>query len=429
VNLEALLSAVELRAILIVVVLAVFAVLLLGPVVFQQWYAFQHRRRSRPPGPPWKPGQAGRVRWPSVDVIVPCYNENPALLERCCRSIARQDYPGRLRVWLIDDGSSNREALQEVYRRYQKHHRWTVVRQPGNSGKRLAQDRGFSGGNGDLVATVDSDTEIDPDGIKMLAAAFRDPRVGAVTGDVRALNAGATWLTRLIAVRYRLLFEQERAAQSWKGSVLCCSGPFSIYRRSALRRVWGEYVTHRLWGRQCTFGDDLHLTLLVLGKGYQSLYEPRARARTEVPTTLRGFARQQLRWNKSFYRYLPLMWRVLRGRGWFLKVDVAVRLALPLTLAVALPWVVTQLALGTSLGEQPLLPFFVAAGLAQLASAAAQARDLRFLLLYGFVFFAVLIPARIGALCTIGNNGWGTRGKATEPRRVRATGTKPLVAT
>jgi hypothetical protein len=40
------------------------------------------------------------------------------------------------------------------------------------------------------------------------------------------------------------------------------------------------------------------------GAGYDSVFEPVARAATEVPTTLRRFVRQQLRWNRSFYREL-----------------------------------------------------------------------------------------------------------------------------
>jgi len=398
------LLAEELRAILVA-----YAVLLLGHAIVQQWYASRRRRRSRLAGPQRGPGRTAGARWPSVDVIVPCYNEDPGLLERCCASIAGQDYPGRLRVWLIDDGSSNLADLDEVYRRYQKRHRWTVVRHARNYGKRAAQDVGFHSGKGELVVTMDSDTEIARDGVRSIIAAFRDHRVGAVTGDVRALNAGATWLTRVVDVRYRLLFEQERAAQSWKGSVLCCSGPFSVYRRSALRRVWKDYVNHTMWGRQCTFGDDLHLTLLVLAKGYRSLYEPRAGARTQVPTTLRQFARQQLRWNKSFYRELPLTWRVLRERGWFLKVDVLVRLVLPLTLAVVLPWAAVQLALGGPSGGRWLLAFVAAVMLVQLASVLGQTRDLRFLLLYGLVFLVLLVPIRVCALLTLNDNSWGTR--------------------
>ncbi len=39
-----------------------------------------------------------RDRLPSVDVVVPCFNEEPALLEQCLRSLANQRYSGELQV-------------------------------------------------------------------------------------------------------------------------------------------------------------------------------------------------------------------------------------------------------------------------------------------------------------------------------------------
>jgi N-acetylglucosaminyltransferase len=37
---------------------------------------------------------------PDVDVIVPCYNEEPALLAACLWSLRLQDYKGEMRVWV-----------------------------------------------------------------------------------------------------------------------------------------------------------------------------------------------------------------------------------------------------------------------------------------------------------------------------------------
>jgi cellulose synthase/poly-beta-1,6-N-acetylglucosamine synthase-like glycosyltransferase len=131
---------------------------------------------------------------------------------------------------------------------------------------------------------------------------------------MRAYKAERSWLTRAIDVRYRLLCERERAAQGFHGAVLCCAGPFSAFRRSAVKRVLPRYVAPwRLGGRRP--GDDLELTNLVLKEGYRSVYQPAAEAWTKVPTTLLGFVRQQRRWNRSFYRELPKMLRLIAGRG------------------------------------------------------------------------------------------------------------------
>jgi glycosyl transferase family 2 len=38
------------------------------------------------------------------------FNEEPALLAACLRSLCQQDYGGEVRVWVVDDGSDNREG-------------------------------------------------------------------------------------------------------------------------------------------------------------------------------------------------------------------------------------------------------------------------------------------------------------------------------
>jgi len=231
--------------------------------VMQGRYAHRYlATRPRPANP----------RWPSMDVVLPCYNEEPGILATCCESLERLDYPGELRFFLVDNGSSNRTALDAIYRSYQARPRWTVIRQA-HLGKREAQAAAVRMGFGELVVTIDSDTVLAPDALRQLVPSFAAADVGAVPGDVRVLNRDHNWLTRLLDERYRLLFEQERAAQSHVGAVLCCSGPFSAYRRVAFEAVMDDYLGQRFLGLPCIAGDDIHLTNLVLAKGYRSLHD------------------------------------------------------------------------------------------------------------------------------------------------------------
>ncbi|MGO7704549.1 glycosyltransferase family 2 protein, partial [Rhizobium ruizarguesonis] len=48
---------------------------------------------------------------PSVDIIVPSFNESPRVLSDFLASLANQDYPGVLRVYVVDDCSRNRDAV------------------------------------------------------------------------------------------------------------------------------------------------------------------------------------------------------------------------------------------------------------------------------------------------------------------------------
>jgi hypothetical protein len=262
----------------------------------------------------------------------------------------------------------------------------------------------------DLIVMVDSDTVVRPDGVSWILTPFLDDRVAAVTGDVAVLNHAVNRLTRLISDRYGLLFRHERAAQSRHGLVYCCAGPFSAYRLQDLDTDWPAYVGQRFGGKPCTYGDDLQLTHLVLRRGRRSIYQPRARASTIVPTTLNAYVRQQWRWNRSFYRQLRWIVPVLRASPSAYQVfDLVARTAPSLLLAAAF----AMAAYGTLLLGVGHLPVaLVTVGgmlLTGFSSVLWQTGKPGFALLYGMVYVGLLIPIRLWALLTLRDGRWGTR--------------------
>ncbi|HEV3399203.1 MAG TPA: glycosyltransferase family 2 protein [Actinomycetes bacterium] len=386
------------------VVFLAYVTLVLLHSSLERVYALRSRRqrRARPVGAPVP------ASWPAVDVVIPCFNEDPSLLEACCRSVAGQDYPGTVRVWLVDDGSRNRAALLAVYERWADRG-WDVRLLDRNVGKRAAQDEAVRCGTGDLVVLMDSDTVLAPDAIRQAAAAFADDQVGAVSGSIGVLNAPTNLLTRLIHHRYRLRFQVERPAQGFFTSLLCCSGPFAVYRRSLLTQLWQRYLGQTFAGVRCTNGDDLHLTNLVLATGHQVLFEPRAVASTSVPRSLGQYLRQQLRWNRSFYRELRWTFHGVRSRHPYLALDVLARALLPLLLAVALLLLAGE---GVLVGWE-LLAADLSLALAMLLVTAAfllvHGASVPFLLLYGPLHVVLLVPVRVYALITLASPRWETR--------------------
>ncbi|PRX17205.1 chitooligosaccharide synthase NodC [Paraburkholderia sp. BL18I3N2] len=238
---------------------------------------------------------------PGVDVIVPCFNEDPCTLSACLESIANQDYDGKLRVYVVDDGSANLDAVRPVYDAYTRDPRFNLITPPQNMGKRKAQIAAIRRSFGDLVLNVRSDTIIGSDVVTKLALKMQNPAIGTAMGQLTASNRSDTWLTRLIDMGYWLACNEERAAQARFGAVMCCCGPCTIYRRSVLLLLLDQYETQFFRGKRSDFGEDRHLTILMLTAGYRTEYVPDAIAATVVPDRLGTYLRQQLRWARSTY--------------------------------------------------------------------------------------------------------------------------------
>ena len=205
-----------------------------------------------------------------------------------------------------------------------------------------------------------------------------------------------------------MAFNQERAAQSFFNSVMCCSGPFSAYRWEIFNDVAKDYINQRFLGKACTYGDDRHLTNLVLSKGFNVTYNHEAEADTEVPTTIKGYLKQQLRWNKSFYREMLWTPRIFTSSRWYLLYEVAMQFILPFMLLAALTHAILM-TISDPINGLIYLSLILLMALIRVSYAIVITKDLGFLrfLLYGLLHVVLLIPVRIFAILTIQDRRWG----------------------
>ena len=63
----------------------------------------------------------------------------------------------------------------------------------------------------EILVTIDSDTRLQKRAIYYLVQKFKDSKVGAITGDVKAIKTKKI-ISRLIDVRYWAAYNQKRAA-------------------------------------------------------------------------------------------------------------------------------------------------------------------------------------------------------------------------
>lgn len=240
------------------------------------------------------------ARLPRVSVIIPAFNEGP-MVERSIRSVATCDYPRELlEIIVVDDGS--RDDTFFHMQRLRREHPGLVklVRFKGNLGKREALCAGFRAATGDVLVTIDSDSEIEPRTIHEMAAPFlADPDVGGVAGRVAVLNRDST-ISRMLEVQYALAFDFGRAAQSTYRCVACCPGALSAFRREAILPFLDEWVNQTFLGRPVNHGEDQALTNIVLRQGYDTVYQRTAVVNTLAPVTYRQMSRMFVRWDRSF---------------------------------------------------------------------------------------------------------------------------------
>jgi hyaluronan synthase len=347
------------------------------------------------------------------------------------RSLANQRYP-RFEVIVVDDGSepAAAEGIETVCASLGLRH----IRQA-NAGKRRAMARAFADLHPDseFVLTCDDDTIWDPDTASELVAALQTgPKIGAATGYMTTSNPHESWLTRLVTARYWFAFEVERAAQAWRGVVACVPGPLGCYRRDLIDRVRDMFVSQTFLGRECTFGDDRHLTNLILGLGYQVTYS-RALAWTATPADLPTYLRQQLRWGKSFWRETIWTAKALPRHSVLLAANWTLELVMPFLLTSSLVW---YLGLAAAAGGNHLLHFaaiMVGMALLRAALGTLATRDWSFLWLfplYSILHLGLLLPLKFVSLATVARGQWGTRAPAPptpdrpagEPASVGAAG-------
>ena len=230
---------------------------------------------------------------PLVTILVPAYNEG-AVIQGAIRSLLELDYPA-YDILVIDDGSTDdtyaRAAELEGY-----YGRATVrVVSKSNGGKAHALNTGIALARTPFVLCMDGDSRLAPGTLKYAMPHFRDPRVGAVAGNVKVVNRRNLW-TCLQALEYIEGLNMARRAQGFVRAVNIVPGPIGVFRRDTLARV-GGYDTD-------TYAEDADLTLKLLTDGWHIVYEDRAIAYTEAPEQLLDLLKQRYRWTRGILQAL-----------------------------------------------------------------------------------------------------------------------------
>lgn len=235
------------------------------------------------------------AQYPGVSVLVACYNE-AANIAGTITSLARQGYPGKMEVLILDDGSSDDSVAQAeaaiAQAALRGGHTIRVIPGGTNVGKAGVLRRGLEIARHDLIVTVDGDSWVYADALQRLVERYLadPPNTRAVAGAVLARNSRSNWLTRVQEWDYFHGIAAVKRMQSMYHGTLVAQGAFSLYDRAALVEAGG-------WP-DCV-GEDIVASWALLERGYRIGYCEDAIVFTNVPDRLSQFARQRKRWSRG----------------------------------------------------------------------------------------------------------------------------------
>ncbi len=367
---------------------------------------------------------------PSVSIIIPCFNEEK-FITRTIRCALDQDYPpDKLQVILVDDGSRDKSvervyAFKERVKNLIEDERLRIIVHEVNSGKREVMATGTRNSQAELLVFVDSDSFLEPDAIRQLVQPLKDPRIGAVCGRCDVENKWTNCLTKMQTTRYYIAFRVFKAAESVFHSVTCLSGPLSCYRREVVLKHLPAWLGQTFFGMKATFGDDRSLTNFML-PDYWITYQHSAVCSTIVPSSMRQFIKQQMRWKRSWLREslraACFMWK----REPFMALSFYAGLVMPILapLVVLRAFIFIPIIYG-------YFPFVFIIGfimMAMLVSATYLILMRSYMWVYGGLFclfyLTVLLWQMLPATLTFWKSEWGTRATAHDVKPAAAAVTK-----
>ena len=225
---------------------------------------------------------------PTVDILIPTYNEPEFILRRTVIGCQAIDYPHK-KVYLLDDNSRPHieklatELGCEYMKRSDNRHA-----KAGNLNNAIAKTCG------ELIVVFDADFIPTTNFLERTIGFFQNPKIGLVqtpqnfyNQDPIARNLG---LENILTSEEEAFYRQIEPIKDGAGSVLCAGTSF-IVRRSALQEV-GGFVTDSL----C---EDYFTGIRLSAKGYELVYLNEKLSAGLAAENIADRLNQRLRWARG----------------------------------------------------------------------------------------------------------------------------------
>lgn len=236
--------------------------------------------------------------YPSVTIIVPCWNER-LTVSNTIDSILDLNYPkDKLNIIIVDDGST--DNTWEVVKKF-THNPQVMLIKKENGGKHTAVNLGIRESTSDLIGCLDADSFVEKNALLEIARAFNnDPEMMAAIPTIIIHNP-KTILQKMQKTEYHTVAFFKRILSSLD-AISVTPGPFSIFRREVFLKIGLYKKAHNT--------EDMEFALRMQSHHMRIRNIHTAHVHTSGPSTLYNLYRQRLRWaygsikNTVDYRFM-----------------------------------------------------------------------------------------------------------------------------
>lgn len=255
--------------------------------------------------------------WPTVDIMIPSYNESRDLLQITLLSALSVNYPqDKFKVYLLDDGGTDqrcqstnpqlasasrqrRADLQKLCEECGAHY---VTRKKNVHAKAGNINNGLLHSEGELLLILDADHVPARDILENTVGLFlKDPKLFLVQTphfftNPDPIEKNLDTFSRMPSENEMFYKVIQKGLDFWNSAFFC--GSAAVLRRTCLKEVGGIAGD--------TITEDAETALTLHAKGYNSAYIERPMIAGLSPETLGGFIGQRIRWAQGMVQIFLL---------------------------------------------------------------------------------------------------------------------------
>ena len=226
--------------------------------------------------------------YPSVTIVVPCFNEEKTLAGTI-ESLLAMEYPkDKLAIMVVDDGSL--DSTLAVANTFRDNPQVEVIHKK-NGGKYTALNLGIERSKADIIGCLDADSFVAPDALIESVKRFEENSDIMAVVPAMKVQSPHNLLELMQAVEYTFgIFYKKMFDNLAAISVL--PGPFSLYRREVFEKVGMFRHAHNTEDMEMAW--RMHAHHLLIANAHTAIVY------TKVPNTVRALIKQRTRWSQGF---------------------------------------------------------------------------------------------------------------------------------